>query len=267
MTAEALAAMGATVVVVSRNAERCAATVQRISQATGNNNVDWISADLSVMAKVRDAAEAFRARYDRLDILVNNAGAYFSRRQVTEDGFEMTFALNHLSYFLLTDLLLDRLTASAPARIVNVASGAHKQGQIKFDDLMGESQFDGWSAYSQSKLANVMFTYELARRLAGQRVTANVLHPGFVATGFGRNNGGLVGLLMPLVQLFAMKPHRGATASIYLASSPEVEGVTSKYFVAKKDTKSSAASYDEAAQRRLWEISDTLVRAALSMPA
>ena len=175
----------------------------------------------------------------------------------------MTWALNHLNYFLLTDLLLDVIKASAPARIVNVSSGAHTGAQrINFDDVEFKHGYSGWTVYSHSKLANVMFTYELARRLEGTPVTANALHPGFVATGFGHNNGGLMNIGMNVVQkIAARKPEQGAATSVYLASSPEVEGVTGRYFSDQKETRSSAASYDVDAQRRLWNLSEQMVRA------
>jgi NAD(P)-dependent dehydrogenase (short-subunit alcohol dehydrogenase family) len=174
----------------------------------------------------------------------------------------MTWSLNHLNYFLLTDLLLDVLKYSAPARIINVSSGAHSMvKQINFDDIEFKKSFSGWTVYGHSKLANVMFTYELARRLEGTQVTANALHPGFVATGFGHNNGGLMRTGINLVQkIVAKRPEQGAETSIYLASSPEVEGVTGKYFSDKREIKSSAASYDVNAARRLWELSEQMVR-------
>jgi NAD(P)-dependent dehydrogenase (short-subunit alcohol dehydrogenase family) len=171
------------------------------------------------------------------------------------DGLEMTFALNHLSYFLLTNMLLDILKASAPARIVNVSSGANFGGRIQFDDLQLKKGYSGFRAYSQSKLMNVLFTYELARRLEGSDVTANALHPGFVATNFGRSNGGLFNWIFRLVMVGALTPEKGAETSIYLASSPEVEGISGKYFDNKKAVHSASASYDQDTARRLWEIS------------
>ncbi|MFO7633717.1 MAG: SDR family oxidoreductase [Caldilinea sp.] len=262
VTAHQLAAQGANVVLVSRSSEKCRATADEIRTQTGAADVDWIAADLSVLAGIEDAAEEFRARYSQLHVLVNNAGAFFAGRSVTADGYEATFALNHLNYFLLTQRLRDVLVTSAPARIVNVSSDAHYGGAIDFDDVMGERKYSGWRAYSQSKLANVMFTYALSRHLEGTGVTANVLHPGFVATGFGRNNGGLMGMLMPLVQWFAIRPDKGAETSIHLAASPAVDGVTGKYFSDRKEKDSSQVSYDVAAQNRLWELSEQLVRHA-----
>lgn len=267
VTAHQLAEQGAQIVIVSRSAQKCAAVVDEIRAKTGNHNVEWIAADLSTRAGVEEAANEFRARHDRLHVLLNNAGGVFAEHLVTADGYEMTFALNHLSYFGLTQLLRDLLVASAPARIVNVSSDAHYGGAINFDDLMGEKKYSSWKAYSQSKLANVMFTYSLSRQLTGTGVTANALHPGFVSTGFGRNNGGLMGLFMPLAQWFAISPEKGAETSVYLATSPEVSAVSGRYFSKCKEKQSSQVSYDVAAQDRLWEVSEQLIRGvAHSLP-
>lgn len=253
-----LAKMGARVVIVGRSREKTEAVRQEILAAGGY--ADGLLADLSVMDEVRQLAENFRAHYDRLDVLLNNAGAIFARRQITADGLEKTFALNHLSYFLLTHHLLGMLKASAPARIVNVSSDAHRSVQMNFDDLQHENSYgmNGFQAYGRSKLANVLFTYELARRLAGTGVTANALHPGFVATGFGRNMPGLMNRVMGIMHRFALTPEQGAQTLIYLASSPEVEGITGKYFDKNRPVRSSPASYDETAQKRLWNISERL---------
>ncbi|HMN62814.1 MAG TPA: SDR family oxidoreductase [Anaerolinea sp.] len=254
ITAEALVHMGAQVIITGRNPQKTEAVAKELSQA-GNRPVDFLTGDLSSQEEVRKLADEFKTRYGHLDILVNNAGAVFMKRQISADGLEMTFALNHLGYFLLTLLLLDRLSAGSRARIVNVSSAAHMGGTIHFDDLQGERGYSGWKAYSQSKLANILFTYELARRLEGSRVTANALHPGFVATNFGKSNGGLFRPLFGLFQVAAITPVEGAATSIYLASSPEVEGVSGKYFDRMQPVKSSSASYDAAAARKLWEIS------------
>lgn len=258
VTARELARQGATVVVAGRHRERGETAVSRIRQETGNPNVDLLLADLSVQEQVRHLAEEFRRRFPQLDVLVNNAGALFMRRQVSADGIEMTLALNHLSYFLLTSLLLDTLKASAPARIVNVSSRAHRDTRINFGDPQGERRYSGWRAYSQSKLANLLFTYELARRLEGTGVSANALHPGFVATGFGRNNRGLFALLIRLGQVVALSPEQGAETIVYLAGSPDVEGITGAYFVKKRAVDSSRASYDRDAAQRLWQLSAEL---------
>jgi len=254
VTARELARMGAQVTILSRNAEKCAAVAASIRTATGNP-VEFIAADLSNLAGIMQAAATFKQRHTHLHVLVNNAGAMFARRQLTSDGYEITFALNHLSYFLLTILLLDILKASAPARIVNVSSDAHEGATVDFDDLQGEKHFTGMRAYGQSKLANILFTYELARRLKGSGVTVNALHPGFIATGFARNNGIFYNLGMKVIGFFIRKPDQGAQTSIYLASSPEVEGVSGKYFVDCKAVDSSPLSHDRAMAEKLWQVS------------
>jgi len=254
-TAQALAQQGATVVVVARDAEKATRTVAHIQRETGNRDVQWLLADLSEQTQLRRLAREFKQRYPRLDVLINNAGAFFLTRQLSADGIEMTFAVNHLSVFLLTHLLLDTLQASAPARVVNVASTSHRGARIDFEDLQGERKYRGMRAYGQAKLAMVLFTYELARRLEGTGVTVNALHPGFVATNIGQNNGWLFKLISPLMKLIARRPEKGAQTSIYLATSPEVAGVTGKYFVDNKAVPSDPASYDEALAKRLWEMS------------
>ncbi|MFQ5596068.1 MAG: SDR family oxidoreductase [Anaerolineae bacterium] len=261
VTAHALAQQGATVIVVGRSRTKAVATVEQITRQTGNSSVEYLLADQSVQEEIRRLAAEFKRRHDRLHVLVNNAGAFFMSRYKSADGIEMTFALNHLGYFLLTNLLLDVIKASAPARIINVSSAAHENAQIDFDDVQGEQKFSGWQAYGQSKLANVLFTYELARRLEGTGVTANALHPGFVATNFGANNFGIIGRGVKRVMnlVAGISPEEGAETNIYLASSPAVEGVTAQYFVNKKAVRSSEASYDEEAARRLWEISAEMV--------
>ena len=257
-TATALAARGARVGVVGRDLARVEAAVGRIHAAGGE--ADAFVADLSVQREVRRLAEEVLAAYPRLDVLVNNAGGYWAHRHTKEDGLERTFALNHLAPFLLTNLLLPRLQASAPARVVTVSSGAHMTGRIDFDDLQGERGYGGQRAYGQSKLANVMFTYELARRLEGTGVTATVLHPGVVRTAFAREDSGrLMGLGLPLARPFMKSPEKGARTSVFLASSPEVEAVTGQYFVNERPARSSRASYDQAAAARLWDVSSRLV--------
>ncbi len=259
VTARELARTGARVVAVGRDADKGAGVVSRIRAVTGNPEVVYMNADLSSQAAVRRLADEFLAQHDRLDVLINNAGGNFFRRRLTVDGLEMTFALNHLAYFLLTNLLLDTLKGSAPARIINVSSGAHRNAEIKFDDLMLERGYGFMKAYGQSKLANVLFTYELARRLAGTGVTANAVHPGWVATNIGRNNGVLARFFLRIIQGNAISPDEGAATSIYLATAPEMAGVTGKYYQDKKAIPSSTASYDEATARRLWEVSEKLV--------
>jgi NAD(P)-dependent dehydrogenase (short-subunit alcohol dehydrogenase family) len=257
VTARELARMGARVIGVGRNPQKCADTSARIQAATGNPAVEFLVADLSSQAQVRKLAAEIGQRAPRLDVLVNNAGAFLNTRQESADGIEMTMALNHLNYFLLTHLLLDQLKAGAPARIVNVSSDAHRNGRIDFDDIEARRKFNGWRMYSQSKLANVLFTQELARRLEGARVTANSLHPGFVATQFGHGNGGLVGAGLKLFQkIAALTPEQGAQTSLHLATSPEVEGVTGKYFSDRKQADPAPAARDQAAAERLWAWSE-----------
>lgn len=258
VTAHALAAQGATVLLVGRNEAKSAAIVERMRRETGNQAIDYLIADLSAQAHIRQLSQALHQRYQHLHVLINNAGALFMTRQLSIDGYEMTFALNHLSYFLLTNLLLDMLKASAPARIINVASDAHTSAQLALDDVQGERHFSGFRAYAQSKLANIMFTYELARRLEGSGVTANTLHPGVVATEFGANNGALSRVLRRIANIVSISPEKGAQTSIFLASSPTVEGVTGAYFVKSKPARSSAVSYDHAAAAHLWRISEDM---------
>jgi retinol dehydrogenase-12 len=264
-SAEKLAQMGANIIIVGRSVSRCRDVVEGILRNQGK--AEFLSADLSSIAQVRQLARQFQDQYTRLDVLLNNAGAYFSRRQVSPDGFELTFALNHLSYFLITNLLLDILNETAvkygEARIVNVASGAHFGGKIDFSDLQSNRAYSkmGFDAYSNSKLANVLFTFELARRLQGTSVTVNALHPGFVASGFGLNNFQLMRLAMKLLGRFALTPEEGAQTSIYLASSPEVRAVSGKYFDKCKPVEAAPQAYDQEVQKKLWEISEQLVNA------
>lgn len=255
VTARELAGRGARVILVGRDPARCAAAIAQVQAGTGSREVETLLADLSSQEQVRDLARQVRKRYSRLDVLVNNAGGIWLKRQLTVDGLEMTFAVNHLAYFLLTHLLLDVLKASAPARVVNVASRAHEDASLDFDDLQSKRRYDGWQAYCRSKLANVLFTYELARRLGGSGVTANALHPGWVATGFAGNNGWRGRLWQLAGRLFALNPERGARTIVYLATSPEVERVNGRYFVRERAVPSSPASYDEAATWRLWDLS------------
>lgn len=263
VTATELARRGATVVMACRSQARGAAAAVEVRQESGSDKVSVLACDLSSSASVRQFAAAFRRQFDRLDVLVNNAGMYFYDRQVTAEGLEMTFAVNHLGHFLLTNLLLDLLKAGAPSRVVTVSSGAHTMGRLDLDDLQNaKGRFRGFSVYSESKLCNVLFTYELARQLAGTGVTANCLHPGFVRTNFGRNNGKLSTVVSYLVSPFALNVQAGAQTSIYLATAPEVAEVSGQYFVKSQPARSSAASYDTALQRGLW--AKSLVLAGLS---
>ena len=257
-TATPLAAMGAQVVVTGRSRERGEAAVEEIRHASGNEGVSLMVADLTVQAEVRKLAEEFGQSHERLDVLVNNAGAVFSRRGETVDGLERTFALNHLAPFLLTNLLLDLLKESAPSRIITVSSEAQRRAKIDFDNLQGERRYRAFRAYGQSKLANLLFTYELAERLRGTGVTANCVHPGAVGTNFGKNNGGLMVLLFRALKPFMRTPELGADTLIYLASSPEVEGVSGRYYADRKVISSLEEPHDVNAQKRLWEASEEL---------
>ena len=258
-TAIGLATLGARVGITGRDPARAEAVAADIRTSTGNPAVEAFAADLSARAGVRRLAERVLTAYPRLDVLVNNVGGFWAHRHVTADGLEHTFALNHLAPFLLTNLLLDRLTSSAPARVVTVSSGAQALGKINFGDLQGERAYSGQRAYNQSKLANVMFTYELARRLAGTGVTATVLHPGVTRTAFGTEDPTAMTRAMTLIARPFMKtPAQGAATPIYLASSPEVEGVTGQYFANRRPKKSGKSSYDTAAAARLWQVSARL---------
>jgi retinol dehydrogenase-14 len=259
-TAVGLVRLGARVAITGRDMARAETAATDIRAVTNIPAVDAFAADLSSQTEVRRLAGEVLDRYPHLHVLVNNVGGFWAHRHVTADGLEHTLALNHLAPFLLTMLLLDRLKASAPARIVTVASGAHTAGRIDFDDLQGDRQYSGQSAYNSSKLANVMFTYELARRLHGSGVTATVLHPGVVRTAFGaEDQAAFFTMLSPLIRPFLKSTAQGAATSIYLASSVQVEGLTGQYFVNSKPTKSSASSYETAAARHLWQVSTDLV--------
>ncbi len=259
-TAIGLARLGATVVIVGREQARTEAAVQEVRRVSGNSQVDFLVADLASQAAVRDLAAAFQARYPALHVLVNNAGAAYTRRVVTTDKVELTFAVNYLAPFLLTDLLLDTLKRSAPSRIVNVSSEAQRGSRINFADSQAVGSYGTLRSYGQAKLALVVFTYELARRLEGSGVTANVLHPGVVASGFGTNNGPVVRLLARLVKPFLLTTAQGAETTLYVASAPELEGVSGQYFIKSAPARSNAASYDRETARRLWQLSLDLVR-------
>jgi NAD(P)-dependent dehydrogenase (short-subunit alcohol dehydrogenase family) len=255
VTARELLRKGAMVVMVGRSQERCDITAEQFRKETGSELVDYLVADLSSQAEVRRLANDYLGRYDRLDVMVNNAGGIFMKRPESVDGIEMTFALNHLNYFLLTHLLLECVQASAPARIVNVSSNGHRGARINFDDLQGERIYSGWRAYAQSKLANVLHAYQLSRRLDAGRVTVNALHPGFVSTRLARNNGLVFQLVMPLMRIIARSPEAGARTSVYLASSPQVQGVTGKYFEDSQVVPADPAADDEATAQGLWRVS------------
>lgn len=257
-TAMGLATMGAHLAITGRDGERTEDAAREI-RAEGGGQVDVFVADLSSQAQVRRLADEVLGSLPRLDVLINNVGGYWNARHVTADGLERTFALNHLAPFLLTNLLLGRLQQSAPARVVTVSSNAQAMGRIDFDDLQGERSHSGARAYNQSKLANLLFSYELARRLQGTSVTANALHPGIVSTGFGAEDpGGAQRLFVPLLRPFMLTAEQGAAMSIQLASDPGLGEVSGRFFAKGKPRKSSKLSYDEVSAARLWQISADL---------
>jgi NAD(P)-dependent dehydrogenase (short-subunit alcohol dehydrogenase family) len=258
VTALELAHMGATVVVAGRDPAKCALTANDIREESGNPTVEYLVADLSSQADIRRFAEEFIERHNRLDVLVNNAGAINMSRRKTVDGIEMTFAVNHLSNFMLTNLLLDVLIASSPARVVNVASAVHQKAKIDLFDIHAPRHYSGFRAYSRSKLCNLLFTYELARRLEGTGVTANALHPGLVASDILTNNGILGRFLNMLLGIRGISVEAGALTSVYAASSPEMEGISGKYLDKKQIVRSSARSFDEVQAAALWELSASL---------
>jgi retinol dehydrogenase-14 len=258
-TALGLATMGARVAITGRDRGRTEEAAREI-RAAGGGQVDVFIADLAAQSEVRRLADEVLQRLSRIDVLINNAGGYWHTRHVTADGLERTFAVNHLAPFLLTNLLLDRLEQSASARVVTVSSNAQTMGRIDFNDLQSERSYSGGRAYNQSKLANVLFSYELARRLQTTSVTANALHPGVVSTSFGAEDpAGLQRLFVPIMRPFMKTPVQGAATSIHLASAPDLEQVTGRYFANSKPKRSSKRSYDEAAAARLWQVSADLV--------
>jgi len=263
--ATALAGMGSQVVLVGRDRGRAEATAAEIgAKSTVPPKVEI--ADLAVMEQVRALAGRL-ASLERIDVLINNAGLVVSERRVTQDGFEYVFAVNHLAPFLLTNLLLPKLTGSAPARVVTVTSDAHTAARLDLDDPSLEQGWESWRSYSNSKLANILFTRELARRLDGTGVTANCAHPGVVRTGFGRDAKPLMRLGMTIARPFFLSPERGADTIVYLASSPDVAGETGGYYVKRQRREPSAAARDDAAARRLWEISEKMTGLTPAQPA
>ena len=259
-TAIGLATLGARVGITGRDLSRTGQVAADIRAASGNPAIDGFAADMSSQTEVRRLAAAVLDAYPRLDVLVNNVGGFWAHRHPTADGLERTFAINYLAAFLLTDLLLERLKASAPARVVTVSSHVQAEGRIEFDDLQGTRNYSGQSAYSQSKLANVMFTNELARRLEGSRVTATSLHPGVVRTDFGaEDQAWFFTIISRVVRPFLKTPVQGAQTSIYLASSPDVDGVTGQFFVNSKPKTANKVAYDSDTTARLWDVSASLV--------
>jgi NAD(P)-dependent dehydrogenase (short-subunit alcohol dehydrogenase family) len=255
VTARELARLGGTVVITARNEEKGKRAVERIRADSGSPEVEALIADLASQTQVRDLANEFQRIHNRLDVLINNAGAIYLRRSLSPDGIEMTFAVNHLAPFLLTNLLLDMMINSAPARIINLASNSHESMEIDLDDLENQNGYRFMSAYGKSKLANILFTYELDRRLTGSGVTVNAVHPGFVGTNMGANNGWLVKFFLPLTKLWALSPQEGAETIVFLASSPDVEGVSGKYYFQNRPVPSSPSSLDEVKAKQLWEVS------------
>lgn len=254
-TAVELAKKGATVVAICRNPEKTVPALEEIKTRSGSSDVHVLYADLSSQKQVRRVAEEFKAKYPRLDVLVNNAGFIQPKKQLTEDGIEIQFATNHLAPFLLTNLLLDHLKNSAPARVVTVSSAGHLMGHMNFEDLDCSKRFNQWRAYCNSKLANILFARELAKRLEGTGVTSNALHPGAVATNFLNSQFALVRMVG---NLFMINAEKGARTSVYLASSPEVESVTGEYFANCRKARAKAEAGDPAVMMRLWEESAKL---------
>jgi len=256
----ALANMGASVVMVARNKERGEAAKAEIIRESGNSAVDLLLADLSSLESVRQLANEFQKKYPKLHVLINNAGLFNQGRHVTTDGYENTFATNYLAAFLLTNLQLDLLKTSAPSRIINVSSVGHYNGHINFDDLNLERDYGGWKAYGQSKLALVLFTHELAKKLQGTGVTVNAVHPGTVATNIWTRPFGPAGFITALPKLFMASPEKGAETIVYLASSPDAQSLSGEYLEKSKVKKSSEESYDEEIAQRLWDVSAKLTR-------
>lgn len=255
----ALAGLNHHIILVGRNEKKCRVTRKIMITRTGNKQIDIMIADFADLSQIRNLANNFIQKYPKLDILINNAGVYLMKRSESIDGYEKTFAVNHLAHFLLTNLLLEKLKKSPAGRIITVSSLAHDKRDINFDDLLYEKNYNGLYAYARSKLANILFTYELTRRLKDANITANAFHPGFVATNFGKNNGMLRFILRRLIKRGALTPEEGAETGIYLAISEDVKHVSGKYFVNKKAVNSSKVSYDETLAGELWYKSKELV--------
>jgi NAD(P)-dependent dehydrogenase (short-subunit alcohol dehydrogenase family) len=258
-TALALTGMGATVVMAVRDLERGETAREEIIRRTGKDAVDLMICDLSSTKSIRQFVEDFSSKYDRLDVLINNAGAACHERQITEDGFERSLAVNYLGPFLLTRELLPLLERSAPSRVINLTSGMHTRAKIDFDDIQSERKYNGMSVYGSTKLMILMYTYELARRLDGTGVTANVVHPGFAATNLGASMGLAYRIGLKLMRPFQINAEKGSETPVYVATSPELEGVTGRYFAKSLEKPSSEESYDESAQKRIWDVAESLL--------
>ena len=254
-TLASLAQQGMSIVMVSRNKEKGESVRSAITEKTRNENIHLAIADLSSQQDIRRLASDIKSKYSKLDILVNNAGGIFGKRILTVDRLELTFALNHLAYFLLTNLLLEILKAAPAGRVVNVSSQAHRYGSLEFDDPGFEKGYNAMKSYAQSKLANLLFTYELSRHLAGTGITANALHPGAVRTGFGKDLSGIAGFVFKRFDFLMRSPEKGAETVIWLASSAEPEQLTGKYFCDRRELRSSRVSHDRDVAKRLWEAS------------
>ncbi len=255
-TALSIAEMGAVVIMICRDKNRGESAQKEIINETGNKSVDLLICDLTSQESIYKLVENFKKKYQKLHVLINNAGVVKTNRTLTIDGFETTFAVNYLAPFLLTNLLLDILKKSVPSRIVNVSSGIHKNGNINFDDLQAENKYRSYKAYGQSKLALILFTYELSKKIKGTGVTVNALHPGFTRTNIGRDYSVFIRAFTKL----SKNPKKGAETSIYLATSPEVEGITGKYFIKKQQTMSSKDSYNKELAKELWKVSLELTK-------
>jgi retinol dehydrogenase-12 len=246
--------------LVGRNSEKGASVVSELIHDTGNNSIRFHYADLSIMKSVQNLVDEIKRTYETIDVLVNNAGAYFSNLKMTDEGFEKTFALNHLSYFYLTTYLLEIVKHGNPGRIINVASTAHKNTELDFEDIQGINDYKGWPAYGRSKLMNIMFTYECHRRFSDSGVTFNCLHPGFVDSSFGNNNRGFAKNSIKIAKMiFAIDMVKGAKTSVYLSSSDDVAGISGKYFDKCKAVQSSKASYVQEDQKKLWKATQELI--------
>lgn len=257
VAAQTLAAQGHEIIIVGRNLQKAECVAERIRIKMGNNNIYYLLADFSDLQQIRQLAEQVKTKYSKLDVLVNNAGTYYGKREKTKYGAEKTFVVNHLAPFLLTNLLLDHLQEHA--RIINVSSNSHYKGRLDLSDLNLSKFYFGLTAYQRSKLANVLFTYELARRLTGTTITVNALHPGLIATDIFRRNYGILGPLIKwIISRIAITPEEGADNTVFLSTSADVEGVTGKYFVKRDAVRSAPLSYDEALGKRLWQVSETL---------